>query len=264
MQSLTLGPTIMSTSPDPDEVEFKWLLECDVRTTIAQLTKILTDCSASITNEPKQYDLIYTNQNHLDVVKVNANLEGYKITSADINIKLSSKHPIQTIKTCIKETQSHPFCWRLHQVQDAINHLSNALDFLTETPLRMGPNNEHDFQSAEEVLQLFNDVMNSLQKGRISLLIPKKILIEELQHSQNMQSISPALPLDYSISFYVQAPNLICSVYQLAQNNNRPQMKAEFQAEVAIPYLSEMLVLFNLGLQMCQQLKDKIQNFKNS
>lgn len=261
-----LASSTMSNSPDPDEAEFDWLLKVDVSATIGQLTKILTECSASISTTPKQYDLFYCSQNQLDVIKVNAILGGgYKITSADINIKLSSKHPIQTIKTCIKETQNHPFCWRLHQIQDAMNHLSNAIDLLTSTPqLRMGPDNGHDFQSAEEVLQLINDVMNCLQKGRSSILIPKKSLIEELQHSQNMQSISPALPLDFSISFYVQAPNLVCSVYQLTQNNNRPQVKAEFQTEVSIPFLSEMLLSLGLGLQTCQQLKDKIQTFLNA
>lgn len=244
-----------------DEAEFDWLLNVDVRATIAQLIHVLTECSAGISTTPTQYNLFYCSQNQLDVIKVNTTLEGYKITNADINIKLSSRHPMQTIKTCVKETATNPFCWRLYQIQDAANHLSNAIDLLTSTPLRMGPDNKHDFKSAEEVLQLINDVMNCLQKSRSSLLIPKKRSIEELQHSQNMQAISPALPLDYSISFYVQAHNLVCSVYHLSHNNNRPQIKSEYQAELSIPFLSEVLVFLSLGLQTCQQLKDKLQTF---
>lgn len=212
---------------------------------------------------PKQYNLSYCNQNQLDVIRVNSTVEGYRITSADINIKLSIKHPIQTIKTCIKETPNNPFCWRLHQIQDAMNHIDDALDLLTSTPLRIRPDRTHDFQSAEEVLQLVDDVMKSLHKGQSSLLIPKKSLVEELQHSQNMQSISPALPLDFSISFYVQSSNLICSVYQISQSNNRAQVKAEFHAEVAMPVLADMMVFLSMGLQMCQQLKDKLQIFMN-
>lgn len=244
-----------------DEAEFDWLLKVDVGATIAQLTQILTECSMGITTTPKQYNLFYCSQNQLDLIKINTTLEGYKITNADINIRLSSKHPMQTIKTCVKETPDNPFCWRLHQIQDATNHLSNAIDLLTSTPHRSQPDNKYDFRSSEEVLQLIDDVMNCLQKSRSSLLIPKKRTIEELQHSQNMQSIKPALPLDFSISFYVQAHNLVCSVYQLSQSSNGPQIRAEYQAELSLPFLSEVLVFLSLGLQTCQQIKDKLQIF---
>lgn len=245
-----------------DRAEFEWLLEVDVEATLDHLTQILTDCLTG-TNKPsaQQYDLFYTNQNQLDVIKINATLEGYKITNADINIKLSSKHPVQNIKTCVKETPNNPYCWRLHQIQDAINHLGNALDLLKATPLRMGTNNKHDFKNSDEVLQVINSIMNCLLKGRSSLLIPKKRTIEELQHSQNMQSIRPALPLDFSISFYIQSQNLICSVYQLTQSINGPQIRAEYQAERAIPFLSDILVSLSLALQTCQQLKDKLEIF---
>lgn len=247
-----------------DEAEFDWLLKVDVGETITQLTQILTDCSNGIKTTPKQYNLFYCSQNQLDVIKVNTTLEGYKITNADINIKLSSKHPIQTIKTCVKETPNNPFCWRLHQIQDAANHLSNAIDLLTSTSLRISHvDDKYDFRSSEEVLQLVNDVMNCLQKSRSSLLIPKKRTIEELQHSQNMQSIRPALPLDFSISFYIQAHNLVCSVYQLSQSPSGPQIRAEYQAEISLSFLSEILVFLSLGLQICQQIKDKLQTFSS-
>jgi len=247
---------LVEMAKSADEAEFDWLLKVDVEATIAQLIQILTDCTAGISKTPKQYNLFYCSQNQLDVIRISTTLEGFKITNADINIKLSSKHPMQTIKTCIKETPNNPFCWRLHQVQDATNHLGNAIDLLKSTSSRL--------RSLEEVLQLINDVMNSLQRSRSSLLIPRKRTIEELQHSQNMQSIRPALPLDHSISFYVQAHNLVCSVYQLSQNNSGPQIRAEYQAETSIPFLSEVLVFLSLGLQTCQQMKDKLQIFSNT
>lgn len=253
----------MAFSPSSEEAEFEWLLNVDVESTLTQLKQILHECSSGMVTTPKQYNLFYCSQNQLDVIKVNATIEGYKITDADINIKLASKHPIQTIKTCVRETPSNPFCWRLHQIQDAINHLSNAQDLLTSTPLRMSADNKHEFKSADEVLQLVNDVMSCLQKSRSSLLIPKKRTIEELQLSQNMQSIRPALPIDFSISFYIQAHSLVCSVYQLTRDNNRPQIKAEYQAELSLPFLSEVLVFLSLGLQTCQQLKDKLLTFSD-
>lgn len=237
---------------DEAAAEFEWLLKEDVTNTLARLTQILADCSASVNQTPTNYNLVHSSLNQHDFVKVNLQLEGYKITCADINIRLASKHPIQTIKTCIKETPTNPFCWRLHQIQDAQNHLSNAIDLVSLTKGKK-------FETAEEVLFLIDNVMYSIQRSRSSLLIPNKILIEELQHSQNMQAISPALPLDYSISFYVHSQNLVCSVYHLAHVNNRPQVKAEFQAEAPIGFLPEMLVLLSLAMQTCQQLKDKIQ-----
>lgn len=225
--------------------ELQWLLQNDIHTTIDNLLQILNECSVSINNQaPAQHSLLYTSQNQLDTVKINLTLDGFKITNSDINIKLTSRHPVHTIRTCIKDTP-----WRLYQIQDASNHLSIAIDLLSA---------QNKFESAEEASHFINQVMNCLLKGRSSLMIPRKSSIEELQHSQNMQSISPALPLDFTISFYIQAHNLICSVYQLSQSNNRPQVKNEYQAETGIPCLSDVLVFFSLGLQTCQQFKDKL------
>lgn len=246
-----------------------WLVEVDVDSSIEQLVELLKECiSIFPCQQTQNYNLFYCSQNHLDVIKVNLTLKGYCISEADINIKLSSRHPSQTIKTCIKEIKPKDNSmnimqvgWVLHQIQDAINHLGNATDLLTKTPLRMGPDNKHDFQSPEEVLFLIESVMNCLQKSRTSLLIPNKRVIEELQHSRNMQSIKPPLPIDYSISFYIQAQNLICSVYHLSQNNLGPLIKAEYQAELPIGFLSEALINLSIAQQTCQQLKDKLESF---
>jgi len=228
-----------------EKFELDWLLKNDVHTTFEQLLQILTDCSSSMESQaPTQLNLSYGGVNNLDIVRVGLTLDKFKIINSDINIKLSSKHPVHTIRTCIKDTP-----WRLFQIQDSANHLSAAIDLLSR------PN---QFESAEELSYFIDQVMNCLLRGKSSLMIPKTSSIEELQHSQNMQSIIPALPLDFSISFYIQAHNLICSVYQLTQVNNRPQIKAEYQAEAGIPYLSDVLVFFSLGLQICQQFKDKL------
>lgn len=249
-----------NTSLSAIEADFEWLLKVDVESTIKKLLDILAKCSASFVTESKNYNLFHCGQNQLDVIKINTTIEGFKIINADINIKLTSKHPSQTIKTCIKETPTNPFCWRLHQIQDTLNHMSLATDLLTSTPLRMTSDGKHEFKSAEEVTQLIDSVMFHLQRSRSSLLAPRKQSIEELQHSQNMQSIRPAMPLDYTINFNVQANRLVCSVYHLALNHpNGAQIKAEYRADTDMPHLAEILEYMTLGLQTCQQLKEKLQ-----
>lgn len=228
------------------DAEFDWLMKVDVGATLLQLKKIFTDCSARFSNtSPNNYSLVYQK---IDTIKVRAKLDGFKITNADIIIKLASKHPILT---CINECAEHPFPWRLYQIQDASNHLSQAIELISNAL-------SSEFCDAEEVLYLMDELIKSLQKSRSSLLIPKRRNIDELQCSQNMQSIKPSLPIDFAISFYIQAHNLICSVYHLAQTNNGTQIKAEYQSEVSVPFLSEVLVFLSLGLQTCQQLKDKV------
>lgn len=146
---------------------------------------------------------------------------------------------------------------------------------------------------------MINSVMSCLQKGRNSLIVPKKRTIEELQSSRNLvsqlsflrsinlnvslrqKSLQPALPNDLAISFYVQSHKLICAVYFMQKD---PQGQTKFdifqvtwenllihhdfnllfsylKAETSVPWLSEVLVLFTVALQFCQQLKDKVSVF---
>lgn len=71
------------------------------------------------------------------------------------------------------------------------------------------------------------------------------------------KSLSPNLSEDLAISFYLQSHKLIFAVYQLT--NIQGTMKFDScQAEFSVPWLNEVLVLFTVGLQLCQQLKDKV------
>lgn len=71
------------------------------------------------------------------------------------------------------------------------------------------------------------------------------------------KSLSPNLPEDLAISFYLQSHKLIFAVYQLT--NIQGTMKFDScHAEFSVPWLNEVLVLFTVGLQLCQQLKDKV------
>lgn len=90
-----------------------------------------------------------------------------------------------------------------------------------------------------------------------SLVVPKKKPIDELMKSRNMKSLSPNLPEDLAISFYIQSHKLIFAAYQLS--NIQGTMKFEScQAECSVPWLNDVLVLFTVALQLCQQLKDKV------
>lgn len=71
------------------------------------------------------------------------------------------------------------------------------------------------------------------------------------------KSLSPNLPEDLAISFYIQSHKLVFAVYQLT--NMHGTMKFDtYQAEASVPWLNEVLVLFTVALQLCQQLKDKV------
>jgi protein rogdi len=146
-------------------------------------------------------------------------------------------------------TQDFP--WKLQQVQDAANHLQQAINHIDNV------DSNYVFKSSEEVLHILSNILGALQRGRTSLVVPKKKPIDELMKSRNMKSLSPNLPEDLALSFYIQSHKLIFATYQLT--NNQGQMKFEStQAECSVPWLNEVLVLFTVSLTLCQQLKDKV------
>ncbi|KAI1291783.1 Protein rogdi [Halotydeus destructor] len=250
------------------QAEFNWLLNEEVGDIFLQLQNILLECSRRfpvhvpgvetlVKNDKLQLYYASGTGQATDQVKIIANVTGDNITHADISIRLHKQ-----------STQSQRFAvqndgpWKLNQIQDASNHLMAALGILKYPPLRFVDGaKKFDFISAEEIVQIINNVMTSLHRGRNSLIIPKKRTIDELQSSRNMKSIQPPLPNDLAISFYVQSHKMICAVYYM-QKDQQGQTKFDiYQAETSIPWLSEVLVLFTVALQCCQQLKDKVSVF---
>jgi hypothetical protein len=71
------------------------------------------------------------------------------------------------------------------------------------------------------------------------------------------KSLAPSLPEDLAISFYIQSHKLIFAVYQLSSVHGTMKFDSH-QAECSVPWLNEVLVLFTVALQLCQQLKDKV------
>lgn len=87
----------------------------------------------------------------------------------------------------------------------------------------------------------------------------ERILNSKFDKFTLQKSLTPNLPDDQAISFYLQSHKLIFAVYQLT--NVQGVMKFDSsQAECSVPWLNEVLVLFTVALQLCQQLKDKVSN----
>lgn len=159
---------------------------------------------------------------------------------------------VQRQQNVIQRTSiTQDFPWKIQQVQDAANHLQQAINHIDNVDAN------YNFKSSDEVLHILSNILGALQRGRTSLVVPKKKPIDELMKSRNMKSLSPNLPEDLALSFYIQSHKLIFATYQLT--NSQGTMKFEStQAECSVPWLNEVLVLFTVALTLCQQLKDKV------
>lgn len=107
------------------------------------------------------------------------------------------------------------------------------------------------------MLHVIGNILDALQRGRNSLLVPKKKPIEELIKGRNMKSLVPNLPEDLAVSFYLQSHKLIIAVYQLLNNQGTMQFDSR-QAEIGVQWLNDVLLLLMNGQKLCQQLKDKV------
>ncbi|KAG4073644.1 hypothetical protein HA402_000868 [Bradysia odoriphaga] len=235
------------------QVEFEWVLHEEVHSVLKNLHTILVECAHRFPvplygNDGRKMDkfVLTVPQDNLRCV---VTLTGDSITHADISFK------VQRAQNAVQRTsinQDSP--WKLQQVQDAANHLQQAIHHIDNV------DSSYNFKSSDEVLHILGNILAALQRGRTSLVIPKKKPIDELMKSRNMKSLSPNLPDDLAISFYLQSHKLIFAVYQLT--NVQGTMKFDSsQAECSVPWLNEVLVLFTVALQLCQQLKDKISVF---
>ncbi|KAL3244344.1 hypothetical protein MRX96_018961 [Rhipicephalus microplus] len=241
------------------KAEFEWILQEEVNIVLQQLQDIMLECSKRFPHSfSDQENLVKTDKLILnstsststpEQIKVLATMSGDSISHADIALRIP-KHPGTTLRTIVQNDCQ----WKLQQVQDAGNNLMTALQLLTPPP----PSTKFEFKSAEEVTQLMTTVMGCLQRGRASLIIPKKRTIDEILGSRNMKSLQPPLPQDLGASFYVQSHKLIFAVYYVHKDSHGQPKFDVFQAETSVPWLSEVLVLFTIALQLCQQLKDKV------
>ncbi|XP_037806496.1 protein rogdi [Lucilia sericata] len=236
------------------QMEFEWVLKEEVHHLLKKLKLILIECAHRFPvplyeNEGKKTEKFILSVQPPDQLKAILTLTGDTITKADISFKLS-KPPHQIQRTSI--TQDSP--WKLQQVQDAANHLQQAINHIDDV------DDSYHFKTSDEVLHVVGNILEALQRGRVSLIIPKKKPIDELIKGRNMKSLSPNLSEDLAISFYLQSHKLIIAVYQLT--NIQGVMRFDTcQAEASVNWLNEVLIMLTAGLQLCQQLKDKISVF---
>lgn len=234
--------------------EFEWVLSKEVHAVLNQLHVILTECARRFplplcgNDSPHKQDkfVLTSPPDHLKCV---VSLNGDSIVHADINFKVQRQQNVNYRATIQNENP-----WKLHQIQDAGNHLQQAIFHIDNI------DKDYCFSSSEEVLHVLGNILGCLQRGRSSLIVPRKRTIDDLMKSRNMKSLTPSLPEDLALSFYIQSHKLVFAVYQLT--NNHGTMKFDtYQAEASVPWLNEVLVLFTVALQLCQQLKDKISVF---
>ena len=98
--------------------------------------------------------------------------------------------------------------------------------------------------------------MNSILLDTCSMKLLSLVLMQWVLFCFQ-KSLLPPLPPDVVVSFYIQAQKLFFAVYLLSQTQGNVKFDV-FQAECTIPWLSEAILLYSDALQLCQQLKDKV------
>ncbi|CAN7985444.1 unnamed protein product [Ixodes hexagonus] len=247
--------------------EFEWLLQEEVNIVLEQLQGIILVLSAKIVffmlgqvasaTSSRHFLTNRPSVNGLDDLAISSEITKIALTVSLLALAAFLKRYCCFPNAAFTILQPCRFLDCLYlssQVQDAGNNLLQALSLLTPPPLKT----RFEFRSAEEVTQLMTTIMGCLQRGRASLIIPKKRTIEEILGSRNMKSLQPPLPSDIAASFYVQSHKLIFAVYHIHKDSHGQPKFDVFHAEASVPWLSEVLVLFTIALQLCQQLKDKV------
>lgn len=249
--------------------EFEWVLNQEVHVALDQIHGILVECARRFPvqlyghdGSGKQEKLVVAvapagGWSSPEQLRCAVTLTGDSITHADISFRVQRGGSGATGTsgsggTTLVRTAIHSDCpWKLQQVQDAANHLQQAIYHIDDV------GKEYRFRSSDEVLHILGEILGSLQRGRTSLVVPRKRAIDDLIKSRNMKALAPNLAEDLAISFYIQSHKLVFAVYQLS--NSHGTMKYDCaQSECSVPWLNEVLVLLTVGLQLCQQIKDKI------
>ncbi|XP_036319633.1 protein rogdi-like [Rhagoletis pomonella] len=164
------------------QIEFEWVMRDEVHAIFRKLREILVECARRFPvpcfpdNDGKRTEK-FVLMAAQDQLKCSVTLTGDSITQADISYKLK-RASSQVQRTSI--TPDAP--WKLQQVQDAANHLQQAITHIDNV------GGSYAFKSREEVLQIIGELIGALQRGRTSLIIPKKKAIDELMKGRNMVS----------------------------------------------------------------------------
>ncbi|EMP39543.1 Protein rogdi like protein [Chelonia mydas] len=195
----------------------------------------------------------------------------------DINLKIPRNN--QLLHFTFREDKQ----WKLQQIQDARNHVNQAIYLLTNRDVN------YQFKTGSEVLKLMDAVMLQLTRARNRLTTPASLTLPEIASSGLTKMFTPALPSDILVNFYINLNKLCLTVYQLhalqpnSTKNFRPtggsilhnpgamfecgsqryEVSHVHKVECVVPWLNDALVFFTVSLQLCQQLKDKISVFSS-
>ncbi|KAM7152265.1 protein rogdi homolog isoform 5-T7 [Macrochelys suwanniensis] len=190
----------------------------------------------------------------------------------DINLKMPRNN--QLLHFTFREDKQ----WKLQQIQDARNHVNQAIYLLTNRDVN------YQFKTGSEVLKLMDAVMLQLTRARNRLTTPATLTLPEIASSGLTKMFTPALPSDILVNFYINLNKLCLTVYQLhalqpnSTKNFRPtggsilhnpgamfecgsqryEVSHVHKVECVVPWLNDALVFFTVSLQLCQQLKDKL------
>ncbi|XP_068945756.1 protein rogdi homolog isoform X3 [Petaurus breviceps papuanus] len=232
------------------EEEFRWLLHDEVHAVLRQLQDILKEASYRFTlpgtgtEGPARQENFILGSSTTDQVKGVLTLQGDALSQADVNLKMPRNN--QLLHFAFREDKQ----WKLQQIQDARNHVSQAIYLLANR------DENYQFKTGAEVLK---------------------------------RMFAPALPADLLVNFYINLNKLCLTVYQLhalqpsSTKNFRPaggavlhspgamfewgaqrlEVSHVHKVECVVPWLNDALVFFTVSLQLCQQLKDKISVFSS-
>ncbi|KAJ8250950.1 hypothetical protein GJAV_G00215200 [Gymnothorax javanicus] len=263
--------------------EFKWLLKEEVHAVLTQLQDILKEASrrfnmptSGIESQVKPENFILGSSS-MELVKGVLTLQGESLTQADINIKMAKSNQILNF-TFRGDKQ-----WKLQQIQDARNHVNQALQLLANR------DEAYDFKTGAQVNKLMDAVMLQLTRARSRLTTPTPMTLPELASSALMKLFTPSMPGDVLVNLYINLNKLCMTVHQLhvllpnatknfqpagssvlhnpgsmfEVNNTKFEVSHVQKVECVVPWLNDTLVFFSISLQLCQQLKDKISVFSS-
>ncbi|XP_027383605.1 protein rogdi homolog [Bos indicus x Bos taurus] len=265
------------------EEEFRWLLHDEVHAVLRQLQDILKEASlrftlpGSGTEGPTKQENFILGSCGTDQVKGVLTLQGDALSQADVNLKMPRNN--QLLHFAFREDKQ----WKLQQIQDARNHVSQAIYLLANR------DESYQFRTGAEVLKLMDAVMLQLTRARNRLTTPATLTLPEIAASGLTRMFAPTLPSDLLVNVYINLNKLCLTVYQLhtlqpnSTKNFRPaggavlhspgamfewgtqrlEVSHVHKVESVIPWLNDALVFFTVSLQLCQQLKDKISVFSS-
>ncbi|XP_023610994.1 protein rogdi homolog isoform X2 [Myotis lucifugus] len=182
----------MATAMAPTAVE-RAVLEASLRFTLP----------GSGMEGPARQENFILGSSGTDQVKGVLTLQGDALSQADVNLKMPRNN--QLLHFAFREDKQ----WKLQQIQDARNHVSQAIYLLNNR------DESYQFRTGAEVLKLMDAVMLQLTRARNRLTTPATLTLPEIAASGLTRMFTPALPSDLLVNVYINLNKLCLTVYQL-------------------------------------------------